>query len=235
MREVCVLPLVELLPEVSARVAEMTPGELREALRQGAGYLLEPETVCLDRELRDYVENLVECSALAAQAFRLEQEQRQLESEELELEQRARALAAGRVRDWGERHGSGRTGAQRARAGSDSVPGLVATALLLPASPGDGPEAGGDVSGLLGRLAHEKGWDESATLRNALTCAFALERLRTVDRETLANESKLLSRQCAVLRYRTWVLFQDNRVIRMHLAGLRARVARLQAMVEHTR
>ena len=235
MREVWLLLLVELLPQVSARVAEMTPNELREALRQGARYLLEPETLRLDRDLRDYVENLIECTALAAQVCRLEQEQRQLESQELELEQQARALAAGRVKDWGERPGSQGTGAHNARARSDSVPGLVATPLLLPASPGDGADAGGDVAGLLDRLAHEKGWDDSATLRNALTCAFALEHLRTTDRETLANESKLLSRRCAVLRYRTWVLMQDNRIIRMHLAGLRARVARLQSMGEHTR
>ncbi|MEW6399249.1 MAG: hypothetical protein AB1503_08820 [Bacillota bacterium] len=225
-----VLLSVELLPQVSAWVTELTLPQLHAALQQGAAYLLGRDTFAQESDLCDYIESLAEFSALAAQAFRLEREQRELEAEERELKQEANALAAGRVKDWGDRVGPQSADAERPEARSGSTPGLVATAVPLPASGGEGADAGGDLAGRLGKLAGEKGWDEAAALRSALTCAFALARASVADREELAKESKLFSRQCAVLRYRIWVLLQDNRIIRMHLAGLRARVARLQAM-----
>lgn len=45
--------LIELLPEASQWVSQLTPGSLKEAVERGAAYLLAPAEYPLDDELRD--------------------------------------------------------------------------------------------------------------------------------------------------------------------------------------
>ncbi|MEW6545740.1 MAG: hypothetical protein AB1446_02315 [Bacillota bacterium] len=218
---------VELLPEVSEWVTGLTPAALKQALERGATWLLDTDELRLHGDARDYVEGQVEYAALAAQALHLEHEQQELEQQEHELEALAETLAAGRVKGWGVREHSKLAGAEPKgpRADSTTVPRLILTPVRF-----DEPDTVAYIQATLRELCQQKGWDEAVALRNALTCAFALGRLASLDRNQLAKERAVLGRQCAVLRYRIWVLSQDNRTIEMHLGGLRARVARLRAM-----
>lgn len=235
--------LIELLPEVSQWVSRLTPASLKEAVERGAAYLLAPPECPLDDELRDYVESYVEYSAFAARVSELEKEQQELELQEQALEAQAQILAGGQAKGWGVKERkepftagevqvchprNDRATITKARPSATPAPDLVPTHVQF-AHEGSHSDPT-DHGSRLAELAHQKGWQEHVTLRNALTCAFALQRLATLERDQIAKEIAMLGRQSAVLRYRTWVLLQDNRIIQMHLGGLRARVARLSSL-----
>ncbi|MDI6824617.1 MAG: hypothetical protein QME87_09730 [Bacillota bacterium] len=187
----------------------------------------------MDNELRDYVERYVEYSAFAARVSELAKEQQELELQEQALEAQAEILAAGRAKGWGVKE------RKRAFTGgkpSDARPAGTPAPHLVPTHVQFADEGSHDAptshGARLAELARQKGWEEQVALRNTLTCAFALQRLATLQRDQIAKESAVLGRQSAVLRYRTWVLVQDNRIIQMHLGGLRARVARLSTLAD---
>lgn len=224
---------IELLPEVSAWVCRLTPASLKDAVERGAAYLLAPAEHPLDNELRDCVESYVEYSALAARVSELEKEQQELELQEQALEAQAEILAAGQAKGWGVKERKRAfTGGEPsdARPAGTPAPHLVPTPVQLADEGSHDPPA--HHRARLAELARHKGWEEQVALRNALSCAFALQRLATLERDQITRESAVLGRQNAVLRYRTWVLLQDNRIIQMHLGGLRARVARLSTLAD---
>ncbi len=224
---------IELLPEVSAWVCRLTPASLKDAVERGTAYLLAPAEYSLDNQLRDYVESYVEYSAFAACVSELEKEQQELERQEQALEAQAEILASGQAKGWGVKERKGRfTGGELngARPSATPAPHLVPTHIQF-ADEGSHDAPTNRGAGLT-ELARQKGWEEQVALRNALTCAFALQRLTTLERDQITKESAVLGRQSAVLRYRTWVLLQDNRIIQMHLGGLRARMARLSTLAD---
>jgi len=231
---------IELLPEVATWTSGLDPDAMAQAMERGIDYCLGRSDGELPADTRGYVDDYMEYSGLCVHVTHLRREQEHLEGQERELQARAETLAGGQVKGWGvreaKRHAARATSTAPAGGPTrdDTGPASASSPSVIPmvVAPGAGEEYmdQGPLRERLADLLEQTGWELDAAMRNVLTAAFALQRATTLPQGELTREKAQLGRRCATLRYRTWVLQQDNRIIEMHLAGLRARIARLQVL-----